>query len=87
LSFYGGKKELYLGYLELYLAAIDLVLAVRNGYYSIPRQVSTQELADTLEISDQAVTERLRRAIETLVENTIIAMEAEETEEFTAPKK
>jgi predicted DNA binding protein len=64
-----------------------LLLAVKKGYYSIPRQVSTQELAEALEISDQAVTERLRRAIETLVENTIIAMEAEETEEFTAPVK
>lgn len=60
-----------------------LVLAVEGGYYSIPREISTQDLADALDISDQAVTERLRRAIQTLVENTLIAMEAAEAEEFT----
>ncbi|MFC7133943.1 MULTISPECIES: helix-turn-helix domain-containing protein [Salinibaculum] len=59
-----------------------LVLAVEGGYYSIPREISTQDLADALDISDQAVTERLRRAIHTLVENTLIAMEAAEAEEF-----
>jgi hypothetical protein len=61
-----------------------LVRAVEGGYYSIPREMSTQDLADALGISDQAVTERLRRAIITLVENTLIAMEAEEAEEFTS---
>jgi len=40
-----------------------LIQAVQGGYYSIPRGVSTQELAETFDISDQAVTERLRRAI------------------------
>lgn len=54
-----------------------LIRAVQGGYYAIPRQMSTQELADELGISDQAVTERLRRAIETLTENTLIAMEEE----------
>lgn len=55
-----------------------LVRAVRGGYYSIPRQMSTQELADALDVSDQAVTERLRRAIVALVENTLIAQIEEE---------
>jgi predicted DNA binding protein len=55
-----------------------IVRAVEGGYYSIPRRMSTQDLADELDISDQAVTERLRRAIVTLVENTLIAMEEEE---------
>lgn len=50
-----------------------LVKAVRGGYYSIPRRMSTQDLADAFDVSDQAVTERLRRAIVTLVENTLIA--------------
>ncbi|ELY41616.1 helix-turn-helix domain-containing protein [Natronorubrum sulfidifaciens] len=59
-----------------------LVRAVQGGYYSIPRQMSTQDLADELGISDQAVTERLRRAIETLTTNTLIAMEEELDEEF-----
>ncbi len=42
-----------------------LTLAVRSGYYEIPRGCTTAELANELEISDQAVTERLRRAIST----------------------
>ena len=57
-----------------------LVQATAGGYYSIPREMSTQDLADSLQISDQAVTERLRRAIETLVENTLIAVVEEEAE-------
>lgn len=59
-----------------------LMRAVQGGYYSIPRQMSTQELANELDISDQAVTERLRRAIVTLTENTLIAMQDEREEEF-----
>ena len=50
-----------------------LVRAVQGGYYSIPRRISTQDLAEEFGISDQAVTERLRRAITTIVENTLIA--------------
>lgn len=61
-----------------------LMRAVRGGYYAIPRRMSTQDLADELGISDQAVTERLRRAIETLTENTLIAMEDEREETFEA---
>ncbi|MFC5971866.1 helix-turn-helix domain-containing protein [Halomarina salina] len=49
-----------------------LVQAVKEGYYSIPREVSTQALADQLDISDQAVTERLRRAIRTLATNAFM---------------
>jgi len=40
-----------------------LTLAIRMGYYDIPRGCTTEELADKLGISDQAATERLRRAI------------------------
>ncbi|MFC6757357.1 MULTISPECIES: helix-turn-helix domain-containing protein [Haloarcula] len=55
-----------------------LVRAVEGGYYSIPRRVSTKDLAEEFGISDQAVTERLRRAILTLVDNSLVAaMEAE----------
>ena len=52
--------------------------AVEAGYYSLPRQISTQELADSFDISDQAVTERLRRGISTLVRNTLLVEEPEE---------
>jgi hypothetical protein len=56
-----------------------LVRAVQGGYYSIPRGMSTKELATEFDISDQAVTERLRRAIVTLVEGTLIAAMEEDT--------
>jgi hypothetical protein len=59
-----------------------LMRAVHGGYYSIPRQMSTQDLADDLGISDQAVTERLRRAIETLTKNTLVVMQDELEETF-----
>lgn len=59
-----------------------LMRAVRGGYYAIPREMSTQDLADDLGISDQAVIERLRRAITTLTESTLIAMADELEEEF-----
>ncbi|MEF8914615.1 helix-turn-helix domain-containing protein [Natronomonas sp.] len=55
-----------------------MTLAVRRGYYDIPRRCTTKELADELGISDQAVTERLRRAIVTLVSNTLITAESAE---------
>ncbi|MFC7166982.1 helix-turn-helix domain-containing protein [Halospeciosus flavus] len=48
-----------------------LILAIERGYYDIPRQISTQDLAAELGVSDQAVTERLRRAIQTLTDNTL----------------
>ena len=62
-----------------------LVRAVRDGYYSLPRQISTQDLADEFGISDQAVTERLRRAIVALVDNSLVAA-IEEREEFDSPE-
>lgn len=52
-----------------------LLLAVHRGYYNIPRQCTTVELAEQLDISDQAVTERLRRAIVTLTTNTLLENE------------
>lgn len=52
-----------------------IMLAVRDGYYDIPRGCTTKELAEQLGISDQAVTERLRRAINRLVTNTLLHTE------------
>lgn len=43
-----------------------LDLAISEGYYAIPRETTTDELAAQLGISDQAVVERLRRAVATL---------------------
>ena len=49
-----------------------LMMGVERGYYSLPRRISTQELAAEIDVSDQATTERLRRAVETLVNNTLL---------------
>ncbi|WP_254544121.1 helix-turn-helix domain-containing protein [Halomarina pelagica] len=54
-----------------------LVLAVQSGYYDIPRGCTTKELADELGISDQAVTERLRRAIGAFVWHTFLTPESD----------
>lgn len=50
--------------------------AVEQGYYSIPRETSTQDLAAHFGISDQALTERLRRAIINLASNTLLLSES-----------
>jgi len=57
-----------------------LVRAVHGGYYSIPRNMSTKDLANEFGISDQAVTERLRRAIITLVNNSVVPAIEQESE-------
>lgn len=44
-----------------------IVTAVDRGYFEIPRQVSIQELADEFDISNQSVSERLRRASSTVL--------------------
>lgn len=48
-------------------------LAISQGYYSIPRETTTTELAEQLGVSDQAVVERLRRAMTQLGEKYITA--------------
>lgn len=49
-----------------------LTRSIEMGYYDIPRQCSTKELAGEFDLSDQALIERLRRGIENLVTNTIL---------------
>jgi len=44
-----------------------LRLAQEFGYFEVPRQASMADLADELDISSQAVSERLRRAHRTLI--------------------
>lgn len=52
-----------------------LVLARRRGYFEIPRRCTVADLAGELGISDQAMSERLRRAVGCLVGNTMMVME------------
>ncbi|WP_433629977.1 helix-turn-helix domain-containing protein [Halomicrococcus sp. NG-SE-24] len=49
-----------------------LTLAHEHGYYQIPRESTANDLADELDISHQAVSERLRRGHESLVKNALI---------------
>jgi predicted DNA binding protein len=46
-----------------------------QGYYKIPRDIDIDTLADSLDISHQALSERLRRATSSLIENTLLVDE------------
>ncbi|WP_144799999.1 helix-turn-helix domain-containing protein [Halorubrum depositum] len=48
-----------------------LLVAYRNGYFQVPRDVSQEEIADELDISKSGVSQRLRRAIDRLIEATL----------------
>lgn len=48
-----------------------LVAAVDAGYFDIPRSCSLAELADRFDISQNAASERVRRGVKTLIENTV----------------
>lgn len=57
------------GLSEEQYAALEATLD--RGFYAIPRDVTLQDLADELDISHQALSERLRRAHRTLVEQAL----------------
>lgn len=48
-----------------------LLTALRAGYFEVPRRVTTGDLANELDISDSAVSQRLRRAVGDLVRDTV----------------
>lgn len=54
-----------------------LELAVREGYYAVPRRCRTDALADRFSISEQALLERLRRGIVNLVSATLLSSESD----------
>lgn len=54
-----------------------LELAYRTGYYHVPRRTSTSALARELDISDQAVTERLRRGVDSLIAAVLPGLDRE----------
>jgi predicted DNA binding protein len=52
-----------------------LLLAYHSGYFKMPRRTTLTTLADTVEISDTALSQRVWRAVEMLIEQTLIADE------------
>jgi predicted DNA binding protein len=48
-----------------------LALALERGYYDVPRTTNAKELAAELGISHQALSEQLRRAHESVVDDTV----------------
>ncbi|WP_380678646.1 helix-turn-helix domain-containing protein [Salinigranum sp. GCM10025319] len=48
-----------------------LSTAAEMGYFEVPRSVTLQELAEEFDVSHQAVSERLRRATNALVHDTL----------------
>ena len=63
-----------------------LTAAFERGYYEIPRGASVADLAEELDISHQALSERFRRAHGNLVENTLVIGSERETEARPAPE-
>ena len=57
-----------------------LATAVEHGYYEIPREIDTEELATELGISHQALSERFRRATKNLVVSAL-AVESDDEDE------
>lgn len=49
-----------------------LRVAFEEGYFEVPRQTSIRELAAKLGVSEQSVSERLRRGLTTLVDATVL---------------
>lgn len=45
--------------------------ALDSGYYKVPRETTLEELASQLDVSHQALSERLRRGHRTLIENVL----------------
>jgi predicted DNA binding protein len=45
--------------------------AVKGGYFEVPRGSSLSEIADRVDISDQAASERIRRALRTIAETGV----------------
>ncbi|PSP50724.1 hypothetical protein BRC67_09015 [Halobacteriales archaeon QH_3_68_24] len=48
-----------------------LETALESGYYRVPREQTIEELATELDVSHQALSERLRRGHRTLVETVL----------------
>ncbi|WP_458191145.1 helix-turn-helix domain-containing protein [Haladaptatus sp. NG-WS-4] len=60
-----------------------LQLAADRGYYSVPRESTTEELAEALNVCHQALSERLRRGHGTLVDHLLSTSKTAEPPETT----
>ena len=49
-----------------------LILAIQRGYFSVPKETSLEQVASELGISQQALSERLRRGTRTLIEDAVL---------------
>lgn len=54
-----------------------LILAVKNGYFSVPRETNLEEIAEEVGITKQAASERVRRGAETVLRKSLIGLVAE----------
>jgi len=54
-----------------------LVEAVRQGYFTVPRETSAERLGETLGISANAASQRIRRGCETLIRATLTVPDEE----------
>lgn len=55
-----------------------LVLAVRRGYFASPSEVQLDELAGELGISRQAISKRIRRGNEKILDNVLLSSESDD---------
>ncbi|MDL5362965.1 bacterio-opsin activator domain-containing protein [Halalkalicoccus sp. NIPERK01] len=55
-----------------------LVEGVERGYYNVPRDLTLGEFAESLDVSHQALSERLRRGHRNLIESALITGPTEE---------
>ncbi len=61
-----------------------MLAALEHGYYDVPREASLTDLAERLDVSHQALSERLRRGHGNLVKHALGANEGGE-EEVSVP--
>lgn len=57
-----------------------LIMAVENGYFAIPRETTLDDIADELDISSQAASERIRRGTEKVLRKGLIGLVAADLE-------
>lgn len=50
-----------------------LILAVRRGYFAVPRETDLTEIAEELDISQQAASKRVRRGVDKVLTNALLA--------------